>query len=84
MVPPVEVQPCLECSTVFLVLQAEVLLVFDILFLKHVLYIFFIQMWPKNKVSRVKGEVEHHEPLFELYLQCQCYFKCSSLSTACV
>ena len=38
------VQPCPECSTVFLVLLAEVLLVFDVLFLKQVLFIFYLDV----------------------------------------
>ena len=48
------------------------MLVFDVLFLKQVLYIFSTQMWPEVKVSRVQGEVEYQEALFEVYLQCHC------------
>ena len=56
---------------------------FDVFFLKQVLYIFSTRIWPEIKGSRDLGEVEHQEALFDIYLQCQCDFKCSSLFTAC-
>ena len=64
--------------------KLKVLACFDVLFLKQVVYIFSTQMWPEIKVSRFPGEAEHQEVLFNIYLQCQCDFKCSLLFTACV
>ena len=37
------------------------------------------QMWPESKVSRVQGEVEHPETVFDLYIPVQCDFKCYKL-----
>ena len=75
------VQPTLVCSTVFLELQAEVLLVFNVLFLKQVLYIsyFIIRCGPKNEVSRVLGEVEHQDTLFDIFSTMKGEFKCFKL-----
>ena len=39
-------------------------------------------MWPEIKVSRVLGEVEHPEALFDIYLQRPCILSVSSLFTA--
>ena len=36
----------------------------------------FIWMWPQIKVSRVLGDVEHSEALFDIYLTKLCDFKC--------
>ena len=62
-----------------LVLQAAFLLIFDVLFLKQVLYIFSTQMWPEIKVSRVPREVEHPVTLFDIYFTKKSEFKCFKL-----
>ena len=82
MVCPIEGQPCLECSTVITSWKLLASVWCPVLETSTV-YIFYSDVaWDQGVKS--PGEVEHQEALFEVNLQCQCYFKCSSSSTACI
>ena len=48
---------------------------FDVLFLKEMLYIFSTQMWPVIEEPRVPGEVEHQETLFDIFSTKKSEFK---------
>ena len=57
------------CSTVFYMLQADLLLVFYVHEAGTAYVIFSTWMWPENQVSRVPGEVEHQKtPFVMLYM----------------
>ena len=85
MVSPVEGSTLPSIFLSVLVLQAEVLLAFDVLFLKQVLYIFSTWMRPEIKVSRVLGDVEYPETLFDLFFKKKrVNLSVSSLFIACI